>query len=107
MKNVKEMKVDNPSSELHERLALLPDDHEVAELCTLLPAKALRELSAEIIKGSIEYLNNPDNRLEYAGLLSSWIATAEETAAAGGKAKRIAARRKRTDVTDRRLSTLK
>ena len=96
MKNVKEMQADNPFSEVHDRLALLPDDLEIAELCTLLPAKALRELSAEVIKGSIEYLNDTDKRLEYARLLSSWIATAEETVAAGKAAGRIAARRKTT-----------
>jgi len=91
---MKDIKVETLTNELHERIALLPDDHEIAELCALLPAKALREFSAEVISGSIEYLNHPDNRLEYARLLSSWIATAEETVAAGNKAKRIAARRK-------------
>ncbi len=96
MREVREMQLDNPSSELHDRLARLPDEFELAELCTLLPAKALRKLSAEVIKGSIEYLNDPDNRMEYAMLLGSWIATAEETVAAGKAAGRIAARRKTT-----------
>ena len=94
MKNLQGMKVGELDRELCDRLALLPDGPEILELCSRLPAKALRELSAEVIKGSIVYLNDPENRLEYARLLSSWIATAEETVAAGKSAGRIAARRK-------------
>lgn len=58
-------------SELYERLSYLPDDAEVVELCSRLSAKTLREMSAEVIKGSIVYLNDPENRLDYARLLSS------------------------------------
>ena len=94
MKEPKTMKVSDSDSELYDRLSLFPDDDELVELCTLLPEKAMREFSVAVIKGSIEYLSNPDNRLEYAELLGSWIATAEETVAAGKNAERIAARRK-------------
>lgn len=87
-------KANKSESELSERLSLLPDDAELAELCTLLPESTLRELSAAVIKGSLDYLNDPSHRLEYAELLGSWIATAEETVAAGKRAERIAARRK-------------
>ena len=88
------MKASDSEGELYERLSLLPGDAELTELLALLPESALRELSAEVIKGSVKYLNNPSHRLEYARLLGSWIATAEETVAAGKSARRIAARRK-------------
>ena len=94
MKKRQPIKVSESNSELYERLSLLPDDAELVELCTLLPEKALREFSVAVIKGSLDYLNDPNHRLEYAQLLSSWIATAEETVAAGKKAEQIAARRK-------------
>ena len=94
MNKTPKMKPSDSESELSERLSLLPNDAELAELCTLLPESTLRELSVAVIKGSIDYLSDPTYRLEYAELLGSWIATAEETLAAGERAERIAARRK-------------
>ena len=66
---------------------------EIEELCSVLRVDTLRELSAEIIKASIDHINGKVGQLEYAEFLSSWIATAEETVAAGRNVGRIAARR--------------
>ena len=59
----------------------------------MLRVDTLRELSAEIIKASIDHINGKIGQLEYAEFLSSWMATAEETVAAGRNVNRIAARR--------------
>ena len=66
---------------------------EIEELCSVLRVDTLRELSAEIIKASIDHINGKIGQLEYAEFLSSWMATAEETVAAGRNVNRIAARR--------------
>lgn len=75
---------------------LLPPD-EVAEVLSALSVATLREFATEIANGGIEYAKGNIGRLEYATLLNSWLATAEETAAVGRNLSRIAARRKHND----------
>lgn len=85
----------NSEDELLDQLNRLPSNDEVQELCSSLRAITLREFSSEIVNGSIDHLRQKLDRREYVRLLNSWIATAEETLAAGENAKRIAARRKK------------
>ena len=79
--------------ELAIQLDKLPPPEEVEELFSVLRVTTLRELSAEVVKGSIEHAKGHISQLEYLELVNSWIATAEETVAAGRNASRIAARR--------------
>ena len=58
--------------------------------CVSLP---YGKMAAEIVNGSIEHAKGNIDRLEYVRLVNGWIATAEETVAAGGRLSRIAARR--------------
>ena len=81
--------------ELFDQREKLPSSDEVEELCSLLRVAALREFSSEVVNGSIDHLKQRIDQLEYIRLLNSWIATAEETLAAGKNVKRIAARRKK------------
>lgn len=80
-------------AELAGQLDKLPPPEDVEELLSVLRAATLRELAAEIVNGGIEYARGNIDRLEYVRLINSWIATAEETVAAGRKVSRIAARR--------------
>ena len=80
--------------DLEAQLAKLPTNDEVNAIAATLRTNTLRELAAEVIKGSIAYLHNPAARVECLTLLNSWIATAEETIAAGKNIRRIVARRK-------------
>ena len=81
-------------AELAGQLDKLPSPEDVEELCSVLRVSTLREMAAEIVNGGIEYAKGNIDHLEYAKLLNSWIATAEETAAAGRNVSRIAARRR-------------
>ena len=81
-------------AELTGQLEKFPAQEEVEELCSVLRVSTLREMAAEIVNGGIEYAKGNIDHLEYAKLLNSWIATAEETVAAGRNVSRIAARRK-------------
>jgi hypothetical protein len=96
MDNVQELNVTPVlEEELYDQLARLPLPEQVEELCSVLRVSTLRELSTEIVKGSVEYAQGRTDRLEYVKLLNSWIATAEETVAAGKNVSRIAARRRK------------
>ena len=77
-----------------DHLARFPSEEEIEELCAVLRAATLREMSAELVKAGMSYARGETGRLEYARLLNSWIATAEETVAAGSNVKRISRRRK-------------
>ena len=79
--------------ELCDQIARFPSDSEVKDLCDILRVAALRELSAEITNGGMDHIKGKTTRLEYAKLINSWLATAEETMAAGRNVKRIADRR--------------
>ena len=81
-------------TELSVQLEKLPPPEDVEELLSVLRAATLRELATEIINSGIEHAKGNIDRLEYARLINSWIATAEETVAAGRNVSRIAARRK-------------
>lgn len=94
MQNTSKLKVHDGDGELLDEMAKFPEIEELEELFAALPAPTLRELSLELVKGSIDYLRDHIDRLEYAGLINSWLVTAEETVAAGKVAGRIAARRK-------------
>ena len=80
--------------ELVDQLAKLPDPEEVDELMETLRMSALRQLSSGVINGTIDHIRCNESRLEQAKFINSWIATAEETIAAGRNYSRIAARRK-------------
>ena len=80
-------------AELAGQLEKLPPPEDVEELLSVLRVATLRELAAEIINGGVEYARGNIDRLEYVRLINSWIATAEETVAAGRNVSRIAARR--------------
>lgn len=80
--------------ELADQLDKLPPPDEVAEVLSALRVATLREFATEVANGGIAYAKGNIGRLEYATLLNSWLATAEETAAAGRNLSRIAARRK-------------
>lgn len=81
-------------AELAGQLDKLPRPEDVEELLSVLRVATLRKLAAEIVNGGIEYARGNIDRLEYVRLINSWIATAEETVAAGRNVSRIAARRK-------------
>ena len=78
---------------LSGQLGKLPSTDEVEELFSLLRVATLRELSTEIVNGGIEHAKGNISQLEYIKLINSWIATAEETVAAGKNVSRIASRR--------------
>ena len=80
---------DELCAQLHE----FPSPEQVEELCSVLRVATLRDLSVEIVVGGIEHVKNNTGRLNFAKFLNSWIATAEETLAAGSNVSRIAARR--------------
>ncbi len=81
--------------ELADQLDKLPHPEDVEELCSVLRVATLRELAAEILNGGIEHAKGNLDRLEYLKLINSWIATAEETVAAGRNVSRIASRRRK------------
>ena len=85
------------SSHIECQLDKFPSSEEIEELCSALRVSDLRQLTSEILNASIAYLREDADRKEYVTLLSSWIATAEETVAAGRNVNRIAARRRRKD----------
>ena len=68
--------------DLDARLAKLPSDEQVEDIVAGLRVDTLRELSAEVMKGSIDYLHDPLAREDFLAMLNSWVATAEETIAA-------------------------
>ena len=80
--------------ELVDQLAKLPDSEDIDELMSTLRTSTLRHLSSEVINGTIDAILANADRLERAKFINSWIATAEETVAAGRNFSRIAARRK-------------
>ncbi len=86
----------DPDEELAIRLERLPSLDDVCELFSALPVAMLCEMSAEIVNGGIAHATGNLSRLEYAKLLNSWIATAEEIVAAGPNVSGIAARRRKT-----------
>ena len=67
---------------------------ETEELIHALNVSDLREMSSGILAASIEYVEGRASKLQYLELLNSWIATAEETIAAGENAGKILSRRK-------------
>ncbi len=83
--------------QLSGQVGKLPSPEMVEELCSTLRVSDLRQLTAEILNASIAYIRDDSGRLEYVTLLNSWIATAEETVAAGRNVNRIAARRRSKD----------
>ena len=80
--------------ELVDQLAKLPPAGDIVELTSSLRVGALREFSAEVVNGTIAFIKSNGDRLDQARFINSWIATAEETVAAGRNYRRIAARRK-------------
>ena len=81
--------------ELAGQLDKLPHPEDVEELCSVLRVATLREMAAEILNGGIEHAKGNIDRLEYLKLINSWVATAEETVAAGRNVSRIASRRRK------------
>ena len=81
-------------AELAGQLDKLPSSEDVEELCSALRVSTLRKLATEIVNGGIEHAKGNIDRLEYVKLLSSWVATAEETVAAGKNVSKITSRRR-------------
>ena len=81
--------------QLVDQLEKLPKPEGVEELFSVLRVAALRELSVEVINSAIEYVKSNGDRLEHVKLINSWLATAEETVAAGRNRNPIVARRKK------------
>jgi hypothetical protein len=80
--------------ELCDHIYRFPAPAQVEDICAVLRISTLRELSTEIANGGIEHIKGNTTRLEYARLVNSWLATAEETVAAGKNVKRISDRRR-------------
>lgn len=80
--------------ELLDRLERLPTPEEIEDLIARLQVSLLREMSVQILNGSI-VLAKGGERLEYIRSLTSWIATAEETVVAGRRLGQILSRRKK------------
>ena len=83
-----------PEKQLRDHIERFLTADEIKYLCANLRVADLREMAAEIVIASIEHVRGNTGQLEYTMLLNSWLATAEETVAAGKSAARIAARRK-------------
>ena len=83
-----------PDEQLRDHLDRFLAPEDIEHLCTKLRVSDLREMAAEIMIAGIEYVKGNSSQLEFAILINGWLATAEETVAAGKKAERIAARRK-------------
>ena len=71
-----------------------PTKQEIKELVNALDVPTLREMSSEILTACIEFSEGGVDKPTYLQLLKSWIATAEETVAAGEDIDAILARRK-------------
>ena len=80
--------------QLHDHIERFLTVEEIGYLCSKLRVSELREMAAEVIIAGIEHIRGNSSQLEYATLINSWLATAEETVVAGSNLKRIAARRK-------------
>ena len=72
----------------------LPTSEEIEELICALDVPTLREMSSAMLTASVDYLEGRADKLQYLELLNSWIATVEETIAAGEGVREILARRK-------------
>ena len=79
--------------DLLDQLEKLLKPEDVEELLISLHVPTLRQLAIEVVNGSVRLIYDSD-KLQYLKLLNSWLATAEETVAAGSKRRRIASRRK-------------
>ena len=79
---------------LRSHIDELPTSEEVEELVHALDPPTLREFSSAILTDSIAYVEGRCDKLAYLQILNSWIATAEETVAAGEDMDEILARRK-------------
>ena len=80
--------------ELSGHLDKLPTTKEVEEIIYALDVPTLREMSAAMLTASIDYVEGRTDKLQYLELLNSWIATAEETIAAGEDLDKVLAKRK-------------
>lgn len=83
-----------PEEQLRDHIDRFLTADDIEYLCAKLRVSDLREMAAEIVIAGIEHIGGSSSRLEFAILINSWLATAEETVAAGHNLKRIAARRK-------------
>ena len=81
--------------ELFDQLEKLPSHEKVAELCHALRVVTLREFSTEVVNSAIDHAKRRAELLQHVKLINSWIATAEETVAAGVNVNRIASRRRK------------
>ena len=82
-----------PEEQLRDHVERFLTAGEIEHLCSTLRVSNLREMAAEVIIAGIEHIRGNSSQLEYATLINSWLATAEETMAAGRNVKRIADRR--------------
>lgn len=84
-----------PDEQLHTHIQRFLTADDIEYVCSKLRVVDLREMSAEVLIAGIEHLKGNCSQLEFAMLVNSWLATAEETVGAGKVAGRIAARRDR------------
>ena len=82
--------------EFVDQLTRLPSSQEVGEVIRDLRVVVLRVLAADLLNEGIGYAKGDVESLEFVRNINSWFATAEEAVEAGPRARRIAARRKRT-----------
>jgi hypothetical protein len=76
--------------ELAEMLEELPDEQQIAALVDKLSVKALRHMMADLLEHNVKVAKNPDlYPYEFAELLSSWIATAQELVASKGRVTKL------------------
>ena len=83
-----------PEEQMRDHIERFLTADDIEYLCSKLRVSDLREMAAEVIIAGIEHIRGNSSQLEYATLINNWLATAEETVAAGNNLKRIAAKRK-------------
>ncbi len=80
--------------ELAGHIDKLPTSEEIEEIVSSLDVSTLREMSSAMLTASVNYVTEREDKLKYLELFNGWIATAEETIAAGRDVGKILGRRK-------------
>ena len=87
-----------PDEQLRDHIEKFLTPDEIEYLCANLRVVDLREMAAGVLIAGIEHLKGNCSQLEFATLINSWLATAEETVSGGKAAGRIAARRNKVKL---------
>lgn len=83
-----------PEDQLRDHLERFLTAEDIEYLCSKLRVSELRQMAADIMIAGIEHVRGNSSQLEFAILINSWLATAEETVAAGRNLNRVVARRR-------------